>query len=102
MAQSQPLKSKDLFPAVLGRHALAYQQRLEEIMDRGESLGRLRVVELVDAKPGMRVVDLACGPGALSRRFARQVSPGGEVVGVDLAPGMIELAKATGMLFAIA
>ena len=44
----------------------------------------------------MRVLDLACGPGTLSRRFALQVLPGGEVVGVDLAPGMIELARAAG------
>jgi ubiquinone/menaquinone biosynthesis C-methylase UbiE len=88
------LKSKDLFPAVFSRHALAYERRLEEIMGRGEALGRLRVIELVDAQPGMRVLDLACGPGTLSRRFALHVSPGGEVVGVDLAAGMIELARA--------
>jgi ubiquinone/menaquinone biosynthesis C-methylase UbiE len=96
MAQSQPLKAKDLFPAVFSRHALAYERRLEEIMERGEALGRLRVIELVAAQPGMRVLDLACGPGTLSRRFAMQVSPGGQVVGVDLAPGMIDLATASG------
>ena len=88
------MKSKELFPPVFSRHALAYQRRLEEIMSRGESLGRLRALELVDARPGMRVVDLACGPGTLSRRLAAMVSPGGEVVGVDLAPGMIALARA--------
>jgi ubiquinone/menaquinone biosynthesis C-methylase UbiE len=88
------LKSKELFPGVFSRHALEYQRRLEEVMERGEALGRLRVIELVDAQPGMRVLDLACGPGTLSRRLAPQVSPGGEVVGVDLAPGMIELARA--------
>jgi ubiquinone/menaquinone biosynthesis C-methylase UbiE len=88
------LKSKELFPPVFSRHALAYQQRLEEIMSRGESLGRQRALELIDAHPGMRVLDLACGPGTLSRRLAAMVSPGGEVVGVDLAPGMIVLARA--------
>lgn len=90
------MKSKDLFPAVFSRHALAYERRLEDIMERGEALGRLRVIGLVDAHPGMRVLDLACGPGTLSRRVALQVVPGGEVVGVDLAPGMIELARAAG------
>lgn len=90
------MKSKELFPALFSRHALAYERRLEEIMERGESRGRLRVIELVDAQPGMRVLDLACGPGTLSRRIARQVLPGGEVVGVDLAPGMVELARAAG------
>jgi ubiquinone/menaquinone biosynthesis C-methylase UbiE len=41
----------------------------------------------------MRILDLACGPGNLSRRLAAQVAPGGEVIGIDLAPGMIELAR---------
>jgi ubiquinone/menaquinone biosynthesis C-methylase UbiE len=88
------VKSKELFPPVFSRHALAYKQRLEDIMSRGESVGRMRALELVQAEPGMRVLDLACGPGTLSRRLAAMVSPGGEVVGVDLAPGMIALAGA--------
>jgi ubiquinone/menaquinone biosynthesis C-methylase UbiE len=94
VAEPRLVKSKDLFPAVFGRHALAYQQRIEQVMTRGEARGRLRALELVDARPGMRVLDLACGPGTLSRRLALQVSPGGEVVGIDLAPGMIEVARA--------
>jgi ubiquinone/menaquinone biosynthesis C-methylase UbiE len=87
------VNSKDLFPAVFSRHALEYQHRLEDIMSRGESIGRMRALELVDARPGMRILDLACGPGSLSRPLAAMVSPGGEVVGVDLAPGMIALAR---------
>jgi ubiquinone/menaquinone biosynthesis C-methylase UbiE len=88
------MKSKELFPAIFSRHAREYQQRLEQVMARGEARGRLRALELADAQPGMRALDLACGPGTLSRRLAQQVSPKGEVVGVDLAPGMIELARA--------
>jgi ubiquinone/menaquinone biosynthesis C-methylase UbiE len=90
---AERLKSKELFPPVFSRHALAYQARLEDIMSRGESAGRMRALEALDARPGMRILDLACGPGTLSRRLAAMVSPGGEVVGVDLAPGMIELAR---------
>jgi len=62
-------------------------------MKRGEARGRLRALELVDARPGMRVLDLACGPGTMSRRLSLLVAPGGEVVGIDLAPGMIEVAR---------
>jgi len=91
------VKSKDLFPAVFSRHAGAYQRRLDEIMARGEARGRQLVLDLLDAMPGMRVLDLACGPGTLSKPLAMSVAPGGEVVGVDLAPGMIELARARGM-----
>jgi ubiquinone/menaquinone biosynthesis C-methylase UbiE len=96
VAESHALKSKQLYPGVFSRHALDYDRRLEQIMARGEARGRLRVLELVDARPGMRILDLACGPGTLTRRLAAQVSPDGEVVGIDLAPGMIALAQAAG------
>jgi len=89
------VKSKELYPAVFSRHAAEYARRLEEIMSRGEARGRTRAIELVGAKPGMRILDLACGPGTLTRVLARQVAPGGEVIGVDLAGGMVELARAS-------
>ena len=87
------MKAKDLYPSIFSRHAEAYERRLDQVMTTGEARGRLRVIELVDAQPGMRVVDMACGPGVLSRRLAPLVAPNGEVVGVDLAPGMIERAR---------
>jgi SAM-dependent methyltransferase len=92
--------SKDLYPALFSRHAATYQARLDEIMARGESRGRARVIELVEPRPGMRILDLACGPGSLTVHLAPRVAPGGEVVGVDLAAGMIERARARGILHA--
>ena len=88
------MKSKDLFPGIFSRNAVAYSSRLNGMMQRGEARGRQRVIELANARPGMRILDLACGPGNLSRRLAALVSPGGEVIGVDLAPGMVEVARA--------
>lgn len=93
MEGARSVKSKELYPGIFSRHAADYERRLNEVMSRGEARGRMRVLELVDAQPGMHVLDLACGPGNLTRRLASQVAPGGEVVGVDLAPGMIELAR---------
>ena len=87
------MKSKDLYPSIFSRHAQAYDRRLDQIMSAGEAGGRQRVLELIDARPGMRILDLACGPGNLTRRLAARVAPDGEVVGVDLAPGMIEIAR---------
>lgn len=87
------MKAKDLYPAIFSRHAIAYQQRLEEMMSRGEARGRLRLLELAAVQPGMRVLDLACGPGTMSRLLAERASPGGAVVGVDLAPGMVRAAR---------
>jgi ubiquinone/menaquinone biosynthesis C-methylase UbiE len=44
--------------------------------------------------PEARVMDAGCGPGRELRRVARLV-PNGEVVGIDLAKGMVEVAEAT-------
>jgi len=85
--------AKDLYPGTFSRHAAAYKQRLDEVMARSESRGRTAVIDWVDPAPGKRILDLACGPGTLSYRLARDVSPDGEVVGIDLAAGMIELAR---------
>src|SRR2546426_10674167 len=93
MAKVRSLKSKDLYPMIFSRHAAAYQQRLEQIMARGEARGRERVITLLRLEPGMHVLDLACGPGTLSRPIATQIGPSGEGVGGDLAGGMNELAR---------
>ena len=86
------MKSKELYPAVFSRHAEAYKSRLDEIMARGEARGRMRMVEGSEAAPGMTALDLACGPGNITRLLAQRVRPGGRVLGVDLARGMIALA----------
>jgi len=44
--------------------------------------------------PGEAVLDVACGIGIPSLTAAGMVGPGGTVTGIDIAPGMIELAKA--------
>ncbi|MEA2635887.1 MAG: hypothetical protein QOH92_2654 [Chloroflexota bacterium] len=85
--------AKDLYPSTFSRHAGAYKRRLDEVMARGEAHGRSAVIDWVEPSPGKRILDLACGPGTLSYPIAKAVSPGGEVVGIDLAPGMIELAQ---------
>ncbi len=42
--------------------------------------------------PGNRVLDVACGTGALTRMVAERVKPGGSVVGLDLNTGMLSVA----------
>jgi SAM-dependent methyltransferase len=44
-------------------------------------------------RPGMRVLDVGCGPGDVSFIASRLVGPTGSVVGVDAAPDMVELAR---------
>jgi ubiquinone/menaquinone biosynthesis C-methylase UbiE len=51
---------------------------------------------LVDAArvaAGERVLDVACGTGVVARAAAKRVGPAGRVVGVDLNPGMIAVAR---------
>lgn len=52
-----------------------------------------RLVEAAQVRPGMRVVDVACGTGVLAIEAARAAGPGGSVVGVDLNPGMLDVAR---------
>lgn len=44
-------------------------------------------------EPGMRVLDVGCGPGDVSFAAARLVGPTGSVLGVDAAAEVIELAR---------
>jgi ubiquinone/menaquinone biosynthesis C-methylase UbiE len=46
-------------------------------------------------RPGERVVDVACGTGVITRAAAERVGSTGTVTGVDIAPDMLEVAKAT-------
>lgn len=86
-------KAKELYPGTFSRVAAAYKRRLDEVMARGEAHGRTAAIDWIAPTPGQRILDLACGPGTLSYPLAIAVSPGGHVVGIDLAPGMIELAQ---------
>jgi len=42
---------------------------------------------------GERVLDVACGTGVVTRAAAKRVGPSGHVVGVDLNPGMLAVAR---------
>jgi len=52
--------------------------------------------DLVDAagvRPGERVLDVACGTGAVTRVLAERVGAGGTVVALDINPGMLAAAR---------
>jgi ubiquinone/menaquinone biosynthesis C-methylase UbiE len=58
-----------------------------EVATMAETLGAL--IELVPVDPEARWLEVACGPGAISRAMAPRV---GGVLGVDLTPAMVEKA----------
>jgi len=51
------------------------------------------VVEAAGLRPGERVLDAACGTGAVAREAARSVGDSGSVVGLDNNPGMLSVAR---------
>ena len=52
-----------------------------------------RVLDLAAPREGERVLDLACGTGLLARDVAPIVGSSGDVVGVDVLPGMLAVAN---------
>lgn len=52
-----------------------------------------RLIELAGPASGERVLDVGCGRGACVFPAADRVGPHGHVMGIDLAPAMIEEAK---------
>lgn len=52
------------------------------------------LVEELDVQPGERVLDLGCGRGAALLPLAHATGPSGQVLGMDLAPRMVELTAA--------
>lgn len=55
--------------------------------------GTQTTLDRLGLQPGQRVLEIGPGPGRLLIPAARRVLPGGEVVGLDIQPGMLERLK---------
>ncbi|MCA1843226.1 MAG: class I SAM-dependent methyltransferase [Actinobacteria bacterium] len=54
------------------------------------------LLDRVGLSPGFNVLDVACGPGTVSRKAAARVGPPGTVTGCDFSPAMLEVAAGKG------
>jgi SAM-dependent methyltransferase len=52
------------------------------------------LVALAAPQPGERILDAACGTGAVAREAARVIGADGTVIGLDLNTGMLNIARA--------
>jgi SAM-dependent methyltransferase len=51
------------------------------------------LLDKLNPESGQTVLDVACGPGTVTRLAAQRVGPNGSVAGCDLSPAMLELAR---------
>jgi len=66
---------------------------LHEQLDRQVEPPGRAALELAAPAQGERVLDVGCGPGATTREIAAAVGPRGAVVGVDVAPMLLDIAR---------
>lgn len=72
-----------------------YYDIINSVMSAGlHHAWRGRAADIAKVGPGDRVLDVAAGTGDLTIELRGRVEPGGEVVGMDLSEGMLELARA--------
>jgi SAM-dependent methyltransferase len=67
--------------------------RFRPIVTTGLGAHGEAALALFGPESGQRVLDIGCGFGDTTQRLAGLVGPGGEVVGVDVAPRFIETAR---------
>lgn len=51
------------------------------------------IIQRLDLKPGMRVLDAGCGPGRVTIPLARAIGTQGQVVAIDIQPRMLRRAQ---------
>jgi ubiquinone/menaquinone biosynthesis C-methylase UbiE len=89
MSTFDPVKYKEIEREVYSRTAENYAKYGALIFESMAS----PLLKRINLKPGHKVLDVACGIGIPSLSAAEIVAPNGSVIGIDLAPGMIEIAR---------
>ena len=61
--------------------------------DVGPFKSTTKIVKISRIKTGDVVLDLACGTGVVTKKISSKIGISGKVIGVDISPGPIEIAK---------
>lgn len=89
MTSFDPVKYKDIERQVYSMTASKYDEYGCKVFE-----GYAKpLLDAADLQPGQHVLDVACGPGIPSLMAAPLVSRSGLVTGIDIAPGMVNIAK---------
>ena len=75
---------------------LADQARADvaDLLDLQLSPLGLAAMDALAPQPGQTIVDIGCGAGQTLQQLASRVGPSGRVIGVDLGPRVLEVARA--------
>lgn len=65
----------------------------EHVFATGLSRATDTLIDAASIRPGMRVLDIACGAGSQSIRAAERVGPNGKVVASDISGSMLEYVR---------
>ncbi len=84
-------KVKHLYDAGAGRYDFA--TILFRLVGLRMRTYRSEVDDRLDLKPGDTVLELGCGTGLNFPLILEKVGPQGRIIGVDIAPGMLEVAR---------
>lgn len=68
-------------------------ERWQGQFERGAATVTARLLDLAGVRPGIRVLDVATGHGEPALSAAWIVGPTGRVVGLDISPAMLEIAR---------
>lgn len=86
-ARAQEEPAKRVPAAVMTFHGADWLERPGRLKEEQP----FEIIEYMDLKPGMVVVDLGCGTGYFARKIAPKVLPGGTVYGEDIQPEMLTM-----------
>jgi demethylmenaquinone methyltransferase/2-methoxy-6-polyprenyl-1,4-benzoquinol methylase len=79
---------RDIFTSIAGRYDF-----MNTVMTGGlDRYWRRRAVQAARIRPGDRVADICCGTGQLALAARAATGRGGEVVGLDFSPAMLDVA----------
>jgi ubiquinone/menaquinone biosynthesis C-methylase UbiE len=77
-------------PAELADNARA---EVADLLDLQLSPLGLAAMDALDPRPGQAILDIGCGAGQTLLQLASRVGPSGRVIGVDIAPRVLDVAR---------